>query len=39
LHVFEANDSCDIAREMFQSGELKVLFEEKGIVMAGKATA
>ena len=30
---------CDIAREMFQSGELKTLLEEKGIAMAGKATA
>ena len=30
---------CDIAREMFQSGELKTLLEEKGIVMGGKATA
>ncbi len=30
---------CDITREMFQSGELKTLLEEKGIVMAGKATA
>ena len=30
---------CDIAREMFQSGELKTLLEEKGVVMAGKATA
>lgn len=30
---------CDIAREMFQSGELKQLLEEKGVVMDGKATA
>jgi len=30
---------CDITREMFQSGELKTLLEEKGVVMAGKATA
>lgn len=30
---------CDIAREMFQSGELKTLLEEKGVVMGGKATA
>ena len=30
---------CDITREMFQSGELKRLLEEKGIVMQGRATA
>ena len=30
---------CDIAREMFQSGELKTLMEEKGVVLQGKATA
>ncbi|MFD0918093.1 Grx4 family monothiol glutaredoxin [Pseudahrensia aquimaris] len=30
---------CDIAREMFQSGELKQLLEEKGVVMNGQATA
>ena len=30
---------CDITREMFQSGELKTLLEEKGVVMGGKATA
>ena len=30
---------CDIAREMFQSGELTTLLQEKGIVMGGKATA
>ena len=30
---------CDITREMFQSGELKTLLEEKGIAMEGKATA
>ena len=30
---------CDIAREMFQSGELKTLLEEKGVVMQGTATA
>lgn len=30
---------CDITREMFQSGELKTLLEEKGVVVGGKATA
>lgn len=25
---------CDIVREMFQSGELKTLFEEKGVAQA-----
>ena len=30
---------CDITREMFQSGELKQLLEEKGVVVAGRATA
>ncbi|MEE9376101.1 MAG: Grx4 family monothiol glutaredoxin [Rhizobiaceae bacterium] len=30
---------CDITREMFQSGELKTMLEEKGIVMDGKASA
>ena len=30
---------CDIAREMFQSGELQTLLEEKGVPMNGKATA
>lgn len=30
---------CDITREMFQSGELKQLLEEKGIPVQGKATA
>ena len=25
---------CDIVREMFQSGELKALFEEKGVTVA-----
>lgn len=30
---------CDITREMFQSGELKTLLEEKGVVMGGQATA
>jgi len=30
---------CDITREMFQSGELKTLLEEKGVVMGGTATA
>ncbi|PCH46397.1 MAG: monothiol glutaredoxin, Grx4 family [Hyphomicrobiales bacterium] len=30
---------CDITREMFQSGELKTLLEEKGLVVGGKATA
>lgn len=25
---------CDIVREMFQSGELKELFEEKGVIKA-----
>ena len=30
---------CDITREMFQSGELKTLLEEKGLVVGGTATA
>ena len=30
---------CDIAREMFQSGELQTYLEEKGVVLNGKATA
>lgn len=30
---------CDITREMFQSGELKTLLEEKGVVVGGKAIA
>ena len=30
---------CDIAREMFQSGELQQLFADKGIALAQKATA
>ncbi len=30
---------CDIATEMFQSGELRTYLEEKGIVMGGTATA
>jgi len=30
---------CDITREMFQSGELKAMMEEKGLVMGGQATA
>ena len=30
---------CDIAREMFQSGELKTLLQEKGVVMSGQAVA
>ncbi|EFL90011.1 Grx4 family monothiol glutaredoxin [Ahrensia sp. R2A130] len=30
---------CDITREMFQSGELKTMLEEKGVPMQGKATA
>jgi monothiol glutaredoxin len=25
---------CDIIREMFQSGELKTLFDEKGVIVA-----
>ncbi|MDY8110565.1 Grx4 family monothiol glutaredoxin [Fulvimarina sp. 2208YS6-2-32] len=30
---------CDIIREMFQAGELKALFEEKGIATAAAAPA
>ena len=30
---------CDIAREMFQSGELQTMLEEKGVPMQGKASA
>ena len=30
---------CDITREMFQSGELQTLLEEKGVPMQGKASA
>lgn len=30
---------CDIVREMFQSGELQGLLEEKGVPVAGRATA
>ena len=30
---------CDIAREMFQSGELQQLFAEKGVPTAQKASA
>lgn len=30
---------CDILREMYQSGELQTLLEEKGVVVAGRATA
>ena len=30
---------CDIVREMFQSGELQTLLEEKGVVTMGRATA
>ena len=30
---------CDITREMFQSGELKQLLEEKGVVTGNSATA
>ena len=30
---------CDIAREMFQSGELQQLFADKGIATTQKATA
>ena len=30
---------CDITREMFQSGELKTLFDEKGVATKAPATA
>ena len=30
---------CDIVREMFQSGELQTLLEEKGVPVQGRATA
>lgn len=30
---------CDIVREMFQAGELQSLLEEKGVAVAGRATA
>ncbi len=30
---------CDIVREMFQQGELQSYLTEKGVPMAGKATA
>lgn len=30
---------CDIVREMYQSGELQTLLEEKGVPVMGKATA
>jgi monothiol glutaredoxin len=30
---------CDIVREMFQAGELQTLLEEKGVPVAGRATA
>ncbi|MBS9475762.1 Grx4 family monothiol glutaredoxin [Ancylobacter radicis] len=30
---------CDIVREMYQAGELQTLLEEKGVVVAGRATA
>ena len=30
---------CDITREMFQSGELQTMLEEKGVPMQGKASA
>lgn len=30
---------CDIVREMFQAGELAALLEEKGVPVAGRATA
>ena len=29
---------CDIVREMFQSGELQTLLEEKGVPVQGRAT-
>ncbi len=30
---------CDIVREMYQSGELQTLLEEKGVAVMGRATA
>jgi len=30
---------CDILREMYQSGELQTLLEEKGVAVMGRATA
>ena len=30
---------CDIVREMFQTGELQGLFEEKGVAVNGRAVA